>query len=140
MKKGILLLVLLFFVISVVWEVSHSGLYDWSKPPLKDDLDYKFWRLSASIFGDVSFLIFILLFVSMFKRSVDWIFKAEELDYLFVFIFGVMIGLVIEYRSVGVRWSYLDSMPMIFGIGVSPLLQLGVTGVLGLWVVNKLGK
>ena len=45
---------------------------------------------------------------------------------------GLIIAAIIEYRGVFLlqKWSYSLLMPTIFGIGLSPLLQLSITGIL----------
>jgi hypothetical protein len=36
------------------------------------------------------------------------------------------------------RWAYKETMPVIFGIGLSPLVQLWITGVGALWLSHEL--
>jgi hypothetical protein len=51
---------------------------------------------------------------------------------LFTIIAGTTIAAIIEYERVFISevWSYNAHMPTLFGIGLSPLLQLSVTGLI----------
>lgn len=55
----------------------------------------------------------------------------KQQNYAFITI-GLVIAAIIEYRGVFLlqKWSYSLLMPTIFGIGLSPLLQLSTTGIL----------
>jgi len=50
--------------------------------------------------------------------------------YLFL-IMCLLVAISIEVRAVYIqgRWSYSDYMPTVFGIGLSPLVQMAVTGL-----------
>lgn len=54
-------------------------------------------------------------------------------------VIGVFVAVVIEYMAVYVlrAWSYNAFMPLVLGIGLSPLLQLSVTGVLAIYVARR---
>ncbi len=53
---------------------------------------------------------------------------------------GAAVAAIIEYLSVFYyhRWKYTEEMPTIFGIGISPLCQLSVTGLLAVWLSREL--
>jgi hypothetical protein len=57
--------------------------------------------------------------------------KGQQLAYL---CGGGVVAAVIEYRAVFVdhRWAYKPAMPTVFGIGLSPLIQLSVTGLVSI--------
>lgn len=52
---------------------------------------------------------------------------------------GVVPAAIIEYRKVFVfkEWSYTPLMPTLFGIGLSPLVQLSVTGLAAFWLTRR---
>ncbi|MGA9535985.1 MAG: hypothetical protein WBR24_08755 [Desulfobacterales bacterium] len=53
---------------------------------------------------------------------------------------GAGVAALIEYLSIFYyhRWKYNKEMPTIYGIGISPLFQLSVTGLLALWLSREL--
>jgi len=57
-----------------------------------------------------------------------------------VVITGLMLAAAIEYRKVVVlkAWSYTPLMLTIFGIGISPLLQLSITGLVSFWLTKRI--
>lgn len=56
-----------------------------------------------------------------------------------VLLAGHLLAAVIEYSKVFVTrtWTYNRLMPTIFGLGLSPLLQLSSTGLLALWLSGR---
>ena len=80
------------------------------------------------------------LIVSLFWRNFLWINEIDMKKIGFFAITGLLIAAWIEYRGVFLqaRWSYNSLMPTIFGIGLSPLLQLAVTGAISLWLTKRL--
>jgi hypothetical protein len=137
MHKKIILLILLFFLFHFLWENLHEGLYDWDKPPLENNSDFKMMRLMQSTIGDVWFLFLFFVAVSLFHRGIGWIGNPSTFDYLAVVGLGLIMAISMELYSVGRRWNYLDSMPVVFGVGISPLIQLALTGALALFVVSR---
>jgi len=61
--------------------------------------------------------------------------------YLFAFV-GVVIAAIIEFDALYLRhkWHYNALMPTVLGLGISPLLQLSITGILNVLIVKRLLK
>ena len=53
---------------------------------------------------------------------------------------GIAVAAIIEYLSIFYyhRWKYNEEMPTIYGIGISPLFQLSITGLLAVWLSREL--
>jgi hypothetical protein len=49
------------------------------------------------------------------------------------------MAVFIEYANVHIHriWSYKQLMPTVFGIGLSPLAQLGITAIVSMWLTRK---
>ncbi len=79
---------------------------------------------------DGSLILGIYLFVSFLWRDIFWLRKMNGQHWYTAFIAGMAIAAVIEYRRVFITmtWRYNQFMPTIFGIGLSPLFQLSITG------------
>jgi len=140
MKKLIILL-LIFLSVSLIWEFSHSALYDWDKAPLRSDDKFYFQRILVSSLGDVLFLSFLFFLISVIHKNLNWTLKLRLIDYLTVTIVGLAISIMIEIRALNEpRWFYNELMPTIFGIGLTPLVQLPASFFISIFVFNKLIK
>lgn len=146
MKKKVaeVLLVFLFifaisFLLNFIWESFHSAfLYEGM------DFSAKKYVLMVSYVSavDGSLIFGIYLFVSFFWRDIFWLRKMNRKHGYSAFIAGMAIAAVIEYRRVFITmtWRYNQHMPTIFGIGLSPLFQLSVTGVTTFWLTRRILK
>ena len=120
------------FVLNAVWELLHYGLYY--------DLSgiAKYPHLVLATFVDALIVVGIFLVVSLVSRGVGWVRKPLVWNYLVVVLLGLGVAVFIEVRALGIgRWVYKVGMPTVFGVGLSPLLQLAVTGFLCLVVVGR---
>jgi hypothetical protein len=136
--KKILLFFVLVFSLSLVWEVSHSVLYDWNKSPLQNSVQFYVPKILYSTFGDLVLLTAIFAVASLKRMNFKWIENPKKMDYLNVAVLGLVIAFLIEFRAeIQGSWAYNSFMPTIYGIGISPVLQLAITGILILWLVAK---
>ena len=136
MKKSKLILLASFvFVFNLIWEFLHSELYlDLTGiPPIT--------HLILASFTDLFLVFFIFLINSFLRKKITWIESPKKFDYLVLIIFGILISVIIEIYSLSMgRWAYKETMPMIFGIGLSPLVQLFATFIIGLFAFNFLNR
>jgi len=138
LHKTIILFVVLAFSINLVWEVSHSVLYDWNKAPLHNDAYFYISRILYSTFGDLLFLTMIFVAVSLKNKNLSWIENPRKEDYLKVAALGFLISFLVEKRAETLHlWSYNSNMPLILGIGITPLIQLALTGIFVLWLMQR---
>lgn len=82
----------------------------------------------------------LYLGVSVMWLNLFWI-KDFMKKQLLVFTFiGVALAAIIEHLSVFHfhRWAYREIMPAVFGIGISPLFQLSITGLIAVWLTREL--
>ena len=121
--------------LNLIWEFSHYRLYiDTSTIQGSPHL------LIASLF-DALFILGIFSVISLKHRSLNWIRKPSKMDYGAVLFMAFLIAILIEIVNLHLgRWSYTDAMPTLLGIGVSPLVQLAVTGTLTLNIVKRIVK
>ncbi len=124
-------LLIVSFLLNVLWEFLHSRLYDtclkmsWQEcSPMLVWASVKdgFW---IGIFFSVSVLVFgnALLF-------------DNPLQILTFVVLCLGFSFVDEKISIAKkRWKYSTKMPLILGVGVSPLIELAVTGVLALLIL-----
>ena len=117
----------LFFVsffINLLYELIHSVLY---KTCLEASFKkYVYLILKAAIFD--GFIISILYFLSFL------IFPGYY--FLAFFIFTLLFAWFWEIYSIGKgKWEYSKNMPIVFGVGITPLIQLTLTGFASLYIV-----
>ncbi len=140
MKKKIKIIVLfliLAFLLNLFWEISHSPLYDWSKEPLRNDVNYYIPRILYSSAGDLFLIIIIFSLLSIKNKNIIWINKPKKIDYLIIIISGLVLAVFIELRAITEgRWFYSSYMPALFGIGLTPLFQLAATFIIALVIIR----
>jgi hypothetical protein len=125
-KKRILAIFFVAFVLNVLWENLHSVLY----------VNYMGGRISEFIllraaFWDAVMITAIclpFLFISGLKKY-DWL----------IILIGIIISVGIELWALSTgRWMYNDLMPIIpmFSVGLTPTIQLGLLGFISFKVQN----
>ncbi len=119
------------FFLNLLWEVIHSQLYvTCLEAPLKK-------YIPLIIFASIKDAFFITLF---YLISVLIFNNQNILNNSFQIIFFIIISLLFSFIDEKIslkqkRWQYTESMPTIFGVWISPLLEIAVTGVVSLWLV-----
>lgn len=130
-----IILAILIVVINLIWEFSHYRLYiDLT------DIPSAFHIIIAS-FTDLFLMFLIFLIISIFRKNIIWIDSPKKTDYFFIIFLGMLFAIVIEAYSLSKgRWSYKSLMPTIFGIGISPLIQLFTTFIVSLLIIRIINK
>jgi len=123
----LLILCMTALILNIIWEFSHYRLYlDLSGIPTYPHL------FLASI-TDMLIVLGIVIIISLINKGLKWINKPNKNDYFFVIGLGLIIAFIIEVINLNLgRWEYTDAMPIIFSVGLSPLVQIAVTGVLSI--------
>ena len=99
----------------------------------------KYPHLLLATFTDALIITGIFLIISLKNKNVKWMSKPKKLDFLLIILFGLAVAVFIELRALMIgRWVYKEIMPTIFGIGLSPLVQLAITGFLSLLILKYL--
>ncbi len=130
--EKILWLVLIILILSFIWEFSHSKLYN-DLTGISPNI-----HLITASFSDVFWIFLIFIPISLINKSLEWIINPGGKEYILIIFFGLIIAILIEIINLNLgRWAYKDLMPTLFGIGISPLLQLATTGVLSLLILKK---
>jgi len=114
------------FFINLLWEVCHSQLYETCiNLPLKE---YVPLIIKASLKDGFFVTLFYWITVLIF-RNVNIL---ENHGQLLVFLLiGLIFAFIDERVSVKLkRWQYSRSMPTILGVGITPLLEISLTGLL----------
>jgi len=140
MKEAGLTLVSIFvfaFLLNYVWESYHAVFlyegHDFNAKKYVHMLTYVSMVDGVLILG-------IYLILSVLWKNALWLQTMNSGQVWTAVVAGMSIAAAIEYRKVFVLkiWSYTPLMPTIFGIGVSPLFQLSVTGLASFWLTKRM--
>ncbi len=117
---------LISFLINLLWEIIHSQLYiTCLKLPLKKYIPL---IVRASLKDGLWISLFFLISV-IALGSVNILANTYQL-FLFIFL-ALIFSFIDEKVSLKMkRWEYSKQMPKIFGVGITPLLELAITGIL----------
>ena len=110
------------FVLNLTWEIAHVRLYTiWAEA---DGLSLARALLHCSL-GDVVIAIAMFALAGLALWRTDWPASRPWTGGVVVVIGAMAFTAWSEWYNVyrAGNWGYTASMPMIFGIGLSPLLQ-----------------
>jgi|SRR3989344_948839 len=132
--KSIIYFLLFVWLLNVVWEVAHGLLY--AGYPTMSAINYIPLMLHCSLI-DTLLIAGIALVSGFFVRKYDGFIKGNKISMIVFIIISLIAAVFIEYRAVYMlgKWSYGIFMPTIAGIGITPLIQLAVTGLVSLYLV-----
>ncbi|MBD3255507.1 MAG: hypothetical protein GF383_10460 [Candidatus Lokiarchaeota archaeon] len=135
------MIVIFGFFFNLLWEVLHSMLYDWDKAPLVNDIYIYIPRIVfyASLY-DAFWMFFMVMINSGINRSFKWLYSPQKRDWALLIAGGLAIAIISEISATMIHdeWSYNEYMPQVFGIGLTPLVQLAFTVVLSVYLSTKL--
>lgn len=112
----------LALVLNLAWEIAHVRLYTlW----LEADRLTVAWSLLHCTLGDVAVALIMFALAGIALRQADWPVRSPWLGGTMVTAGAVAFTVWSEWHNVYQigNWGYTASMPTIFGIGLSPLLQ-----------------
>ena len=117
---------ILSFLLNLLWEVSHSVLY---KTCLKLSLKKYVPLMIKTSFKDGLLIIVIYLITIFMFNNINIINNYLQLS-IFV-VFSLILCYINEIVSIKYkRWEYADNMPKLLGVGITPLIQIAITGIL----------
>ncbi len=125
MINMILKLFFIAFFLNLFYELMHSVFYVIClEAPLKK---YVHLIVKASIFDGL--VICIIYFLSHLLFS--------SYDIIFYIIASLLFAYFWEIYSLKAgKWKYTKTMPIIFGCGVTPLMQLNITGIIAICILK----
>lgn len=134
--KFFAIFILLSGTLHFLWESFHIRLYG-GYEHLSPYLPTTLW----ATFADIAYVIGAIVFVSLLKGNVRWLFRPQWNEYAGLAIAGFCIAVFVEYKAfVFGKWYYLDTMPIIpwLDIGVSPILQMVILLPFGVFLANRI--
>jgi hypothetical protein len=128
----------LAFVLNLAWEIAHARLYT-----LRAETDglTVAWSLLHCTLGDVLIALALFALAGMALRRADWPASRPWTGGAIVVIGAIAYTAWSEWYNVyrAGSWAYTANMPLIFGIGLSPLLQWLILPPVMVVAYRKLG-
>jgi len=124
---NLFLIIFIFgFCVNLAYELCHSFLYETCRQAsLKK---YIYLMLKAALF-DAFVITFIYWFTTIIFRNENIFYNYGQLAAFLV----ISLAIAFWYEKIALyyhRWEYATQMPMIFGVGLTPFIQLALTGAL----------
>ena len=137
-EAGLVLISIFIFsyMVNFIWEALHAVF-------LYEGHDFNAMKYVVMVsyvsLMDGFLVVGIYIFVAVLWRDVAWIREMNRKQICTVLLAGLLLAAAIEYSKVFVTrtWSYNRLMPTIFGLGLSPLLQLSSTGLWTFWLSGR---
>jgi hypothetical protein len=120
-------------ILNLIWEFSHARLYSSYQGRPLANLSLTRLLIIMSIKDGLHITVFYLLTAVMFQRLNPLASPAPLLTFSGLNLLFSFIDEKVSLRRG--RWRYHKTMPTLFGVGLSPLLELAVSGVLALIIV-----
>ncbi len=124
------------FFLNFVWESLHGfSLFEGHHI---DSGKYVVMMTHMSLMDAVT-ILGIYLAVAFFEKNLLWLKNFNKKNIVVFFVLGLIVAVLAEFNSVYLtkEWQYNSYMPIIFGIGLSPLVQLSITGLLSIWLAKR---
>lgn len=110
------------FLLHFMWERVHIALYTGY-----ESLEGIVPVYLYATLGDVGYTLLAVLVIALLKRDVGWMKTVRGVDYAALAGIGLAIAIFVEKKAqVLGRWEYTETMPLIYGFGLSPLVQMTV--------------
>ena len=123
------------FGLNLVWEAIQTPLY----ADAYRELSYLAWTRLHCTLGDVLILLVCFWGTALLFGGRDWIVARGVVPAMTFVALGLLYTTWSEWWNAGIRgtWSYSPSMPTLWGLGASPLLQWIVVPFLVLALVRR---
>ena len=135
MFKFLVYLFFLSFLLNFVWEITQMPLYNEMGMGIHSDyLEFLriHWEVSLKdalmvvvVYLVIGFLIRNCLPTGDVPKGQQWV-KSFNRGWVMLWVALPIWQAIVEYHAVYLthRWAYAESMPLLLGIGLSPILQM----------------
>ena len=131
-KRAILYLFIIAFITNLIWENLQAPLYT----SFKNFGQHFSFCLVASLVDAVVILGFYFA-ISLIRKNSMWLLKIRLADTLMLMALGLVTAIVFEKWALkSGTWDYTSDMPIIFGIGIAPLIQLAILSIISIYLLK----
>lgn len=114
------------FLVNLVWENAQAFLYEGYGGFIEH-----FWTCLVASVVDALVILLVYLLLSLAYRDLFWPRRNSYARYAVVALIGGALAVGFELWALAKEeWDYAESMPLVLGVGLSPLIQLMVLPVL----------
>lgn len=133
--RGILVWAALSFALNLVWELVQLPLYTIAATGTPAQLAYAVLHCTL---GDVIIASGSFVVAGLLLRAPDWPSTRPWPGITIAMASGLIYTIYSEWNNVYVAgtWAYSAAMPLVFGIGLAPLLQWVIVPALSLAVIR----
>ena len=130
---------LLALLLNLPWEIAQLPLYEFSQSPSGTRLAYFVMHCTA---GDAAIAVTNFLVTGFMLSNPNWPTARPWLGGVIVTFLGLTYTVFSEWHNVYQTgaWNYARTMPLISGIGLSPLLQWLIIPVIVLFTYRKISS
>ena len=132
-----------FFLALVAAAFALNWLWEMVQMPAYLELQERTWGETAltcavASLGDVAVTLLIYAIMAVATRRLSWGATVGLRGFLVAGLLGAIGALVIELlaRATG-RWPYSGRMPVVWGMGLWPILQLMLLVPISIWVAAR---
>lgn len=125
------------FALNLAWEAVQLPLYTIFSEGSAQSIVY---AVTHCTLGDVVIALACYVGAGLAMRNVDWVRVRPFGGTAVAVVLGTAYTVFSEWLNVSVRgsWAYAASMPVILGIGITPLLQWVVVPALSVAMIRRL--
>ncbi len=129
----VVVVALVAWALNVAWEFAQMPLYSAAA-----NAPGHVWMCLRASFFDAGYIMLVYVVLAVFHRSMSWVRRITVVDATAVVVFGLIVASVIEWRALATgRWSYGPEMPLVWGVGLTPLVQLALLSLVTFSVVGR---
>jgi hypothetical protein len=125
------------FIFNFFWESLHA-VYLYQKHDFEASKYIPMLLYVSSV--DCMLVFGLYAVVGLLWWDFYWIKHLKRRQLVTFVCIGLGTAALVEHVAVfhHRNWAYKKVMPTLFGIGISPLLQLSVTGLIAIWLTREL--
>jgi hypothetical protein len=122
------------FILNLAWEFAHTPFYRDANSPV----GYLLWTRLHCTVGDVMILLSAFWVAAVTAGSRQWWKNPRPWIWTSFIVAGVGYTMFSEWRNTaGGAWAYSPSMPLLFGLGLTPLVQWLIVPVLAIKALQR---
>lgn len=131
-KRVILYLFITAFITNLVWENMQAPLYT----GFKSFGQHFLFCLVASLV-DAGVILGFYFVIRLIRKDGLWLLNIRPADTLVLLALGLFTAILFEKWALqSGRWNYTSEMPLIFGLGLAPLIQLAILSIISVCIVK----
>lgn len=131
-KKVIFYLFITAFITNLIWENFQAPLY----AGFKTFGQHFLLCLVASVVDAVVILAFYFI-IRLMRKDPLWLLHMKLADTFILLFLGLFTAILFEKWALkSGSWDYTSEMPLIFGIGLAPLIQLSILSIISVYIVK----